>query len=83
MVKFTCSAAMARGLWVQILGWNYAALIKPCCGGVTYTKKWKTGTDVSSGIIFLKQKEEDWQQMLAQGQSSSGKKKTRKRERMG
>ena len=25
--------------------------------------------DVSSGTIFLKQKEEDWQRMLAQGQS--------------
>ena len=33
----------------------------------------KTGTDDSSGTIFLKQKEEDWQQMLAQGQSSSQK----------
>ena len=27
--------------------------------------------DVSSGTIFLKRKEEDWQQMLAQGQPSS------------
>ncbi|MPX07482.1 hypothetical protein C0133_08905, partial [Moraxella catarrhalis] len=39
------------------------------------------GTDVSSGPIFLKQKEEDWQQMLAQGQSSSPKKKERKKEK--
>ena len=32
--------------------------------------------DVSSMLIFLKQeKEEDWQQMLAQGESSSAKKK--------
>ena len=37
------------------------------------SKKRKIGTDVSSGTIFLKQKEEDWQQMLAQGQSSSPK----------
>ena len=29
------------------------------------------GIDVSSETIFLKQKEEDWQQMLAQGQCSS------------
>ena len=36
---------------------------------------WHIGTDVSSGRIFLKQKEEDWQQMLAQGKSSSAKKK--------
>ena len=34
-------------------------------------KKRKIGTDVSSVTIFLKQKEEDWHQMLAQGQSSS------------
>ena len=32
------------------------------------------GTDHSSGTIFLKQKEEDWQQMLAQDQSPSQKK---------
>ena len=31
--------------------------------------------DVSSGPIFLKQKQEDWQWMLAQGQSSSAEKK--------
>ena len=29
------------------------------------------GTNVSSVTVFLKQKEEEWQQMLAQGQSSS------------
>ena len=28
------------------------------------------GIDVNSGTISLKQKEEDWQHMLAQGQSS-------------
>uniref|UniRef100_A0A9L0TE59 Uncharacterized protein n=1 Tax=Equus caballus TaxID=9796 RepID=A0A9L0TE59_HORSE len=33
------------------------------------------GMHVSSGPIFLKQKEEDWQCMLAQGYSSSKKKK--------
>ena len=33
------------------------------------------GTDVSSATTFLKQKEEDWQQMLAQGQSPSPKRK--------
>ena len=31
--------------------------------------------DVSSATIFLKQNEEDWQEMLVQGQSSSGGKK--------
>ena len=34
--------------------------------------------DVSSVTVFLRQKEEDWQQMLAQGQSSSTKKKKKK-----
>ena len=38
------------------------------------------GTDVSSVIIFLKQKEKDWQQMLAQDQSSSPKKTPSKTE---
>ena len=33
---------------------------------------------VSSVTIFLKQKEENWQQIIAQGQSSSQKKKKRK-----
>ena len=43
--------------------------------GVPHTKWRKMGTDVSSGQIFLKQKEEEWQQMLAQGESSSAKKR--------
>lgn len=34
--------------------------------------------DISSGTVFLGQREEDWQQMLAQGQSSSPKKKKNK-----
>ena len=37
--------------------------------------------NVSSGTIFLKQKEENWQQMLAQGQSSSP--KTNKKKEVG
>ena len=31
-------------------------LIKPCCGDIPHTKQRKTGTDVSSGLICLKQK---------------------------
>ena len=50
---------------------TYTLLIKPCCGGIPHTKQRKISTDVSSGTIFLKQKEEGWQQMLAQGQFSS------------
>ena len=53
----------------------------PCCGSDPHTKWRKMGTDVSSGIIFLKQKEEDWQQMLGQGQSSSPRKKRKKDEK--
>ena len=46
-------------------------LIKPCCGGVPHRKYRKTATDVSSGPLFPKQKEENWQQVLAHSQSSS------------
>ena len=38
----------------------------------------KIDTDVCSATIFLKQKEHRWQQMLAQGQSSSQEKKKKK-----
>ena len=31
-------------------------LIKLCCGGNLHTKERKTGTDVSSGLLFPKQK---------------------------
>ena len=53
--------------WVQ----TYRPLIKPGCGDIPHIKQRKTATDVSSAAIFLKQKEEDWHQILAQGQSSS------------
>ena len=66
LFKFARSIAGAQGQ-------TYIPLIKPCCDNVPHTKQKKTGTDVSSAIIFLKQKEEDWQQVLAQGQSSSPK----------
>ena len=48
-------------------------LIRPSCGSIPHIKQRKMGTDVSSATIFLKQKEEDWQQSLAQDQSSSPK----------
>ena len=61
--------------WAQ----TFMLLIKPCCGGIPHTKQRQIGTDVRSWRIFLKQKGEDWQQMLAQGQSSSAKnQKTKK-----
>ena len=43
----------------------------PCYGSIAHTKWRSIGMDVSSVTIFLKQKEKDRQQMLAQGQSSS------------
>lgn len=46
---------------------SHAAVAPP------HNKIEKIGTDVSLGTVFLKQKEENWQQML--GQSSSPKKK--------
>ena len=52
-------------------------LIKPCCAGEPH-KKWRNlGTNVSSGLVFLKLKKikgGNWQQMLAQGESSAAKK---------
>ena len=74
MVKFTCSASAAGGSQVQILGTNLDIAPQPCCVSIPHTKQRKSGTDINSGTIFLKQKEEDWQQKLAQGQSSSPKK---------
>ena len=47
--------------------WTYTTH-QPRCGGNPHIKWRKFGTDVSSALIFLKQKEEDdWQQMLAHG----------------
>ena len=46
----------------------------------TYKKHRKIETDISSGTIFFKQKEEDWQQMLAWDQWSSPKKKKQNEE---
>ena len=59
-VKFMCSILVAQGSWVQIPGMDYTPLIKLCCGGIPHTKWRKIDTDVSSGRIFLKQKEKDW-----------------------
>ena len=35
--------------------------------GVPHVKERKTGMEVSSGRVFFSKKEEDWQQVLAQG----------------
>ena len=71
MVWIQHSASVARGS----RAWLCIPLVRLCCGGIPYTKWRKIATDVNSVTIYLKEKEEDWQQMLAQGQSSSTKKK--------
>ena len=73
-----CSALAARDSRVWITGTDphtvHQAMLWWC---PTYEKQRRIGTDVSPGRIFLKQKEEDWQQELAQDQSSSPKEKTK------
>ena len=64
------ASSVAQGLWVQIPGMDLHTTCR-AMQHLIYKKQRKTGTDVSSGPVFLKQKEEDWQQMLAQGQSFS------------
>src|SRR3712207_8849451 len=58
--------------------WTYILLIKPGHGGIPHKieEDWH-----SSGPIFLKQKEDDWQRILAQGQSSSTKERREKERR--
>ena len=51
---------------------------QPCCGGIPHTKWGKIGTDVRLRAHLpqtkeREKKEEDWQWMLAQGESSSPK----------
>ena len=56
VVGFTCSTSTAWGLGIWIPGSDYTLLIRPCCGGVPYTKYRKIGMDVNSGTIFLTKK---------------------------
>ena len=55
VVKFVCStsAAQVHRLGSQV--WTYTTH-QPCCGGIPHTKQRKTGTDVSSEQIFLREK---------------------------
>ena len=76
MVKFVHSVVVAQGSRVQIPGIDLHAAPQAMLWQHPKYKIEEDGTDVSSATIFLKQKEEDWQQMLlAQGQSSSPKNK--------
>ena len=70
VVKFVCSASVAWGLQVQISGADLVPLIKPHCGSIPHKieEDWHR---CYLATIFLKQKEEHWQWILAHGQSSS------------
>ena len=78
MVKYMHFTLAAWSLQVWIPSVDLPPLIRPCCGRIPH-KIEEDGIDVSSVTIFLKQKEEDWQQMVAQGQSSSPKKKNKQK----
>ena len=76
MVKFTHSPLPAQGSRVQIPGVDLHSTQQAMLWrGPTYKMEEDWHQDVSSATIFLKQKEEDWQQMLAQSQSASPKEK--------
>ena len=70
VVTFANSALVAWGSQVWVPGANLTLLVKPHLAA-SHMKERKIGTDVSSATIFFKQKEEDQQHVLAQGQSSS------------
>ena len=74
MVEFMCSTSAAWGSQLQIPGLDLVLLIEPRCGGIPREME----EDCSSATNFLNQKEEDWQRMLAKGQSSSPGKKKKK-----
>ena len=67
VVKFTRSTSVAQGLPVQIPGVDMALLIKPCCGRRPTYKVEEDGHGCELRASLPQQKEEDWQQMLAQG----------------
>ena len=66
VVRFMHSAFMAWGSHVRIPGVDLHIVHQAMLWRhPTYKKWWKFGKDVSSATIFLKQKEENWQQMLS------------------
>ena len=66
---------MAWGSWVWILGEDLRTAHQAMLWRHPTYKIKEDWQDISLGTVLLKQKEEDWQQMLAQGQSSSPKNK--------
>ena len=73
VVKCARSASVAQGLPVLILGADMAPLDKQCCGRRPTDKAEEDENGCELKPSLLQQKEEDWQQMLAQGLSSSKK----------
>ena len=67
MVKCAHSALAAWGSPVQIQGVDMAPLVKPCCGKRPKYKVEEDGHGCELRASLPQQKEEDWQQMLAQG----------------
>ena len=75
VVKFVLSASAPRGITGSDPRCRPSTACPATLWQASHIKQKKIGTDVSSVTIFLKQKEEDWQQMLVQGQPSSHQKK--------
>ena len=67
VVKLTCPASAVQGSPVQILGGDTGLLGKPCCGRRPTYKVEEDGQGCQLRASLPQQKEEDWQQMLAQG----------------
>ena len=66
-VKFTCSASVIWGLWVQIPGADHAPLINPSCGRHPTYKMEEDRHRCQLRANLPQQKKEDWWQILAQG----------------
>ena len=66
-VKCARSALAAQGSPVPILGVDMAPLGKPCCGRCPTYKVEEDGCGCQLRAGLPQQKEEDWQEMLAQG----------------
>ena len=66
-LKCARSASAARGSQVQIPGVDMAPLGKPCCGRHLTYKVEEDGHGCELRVSLPQEKEEGWQQMLAQG----------------
>ena len=79
MAQWLNSHALLWRPWVHgFRSWvrTYTLLIKPCFACIPRRKTritYNQDIQLSTGAVGRKKKEEDWQQMLAQGQSSSPK----------